>query len=342
MKVKADPTTIGKCLVSKLELQKAPNKIFLPTQIQPRRHRRLTSASATRWLLIIVLTFLTLAATAILLALHTAGGGSEPFAYGLGGINTAALLDVPSSTTIESNVLIANSPQLILSILYFAYNSLWTHMLLVEEWAGYFKDRKPLRVTSPTGQQRSTYRLQLPYRYGIPLMITSAVLHWLVSQSLFLVVLNFYSNEGIPDPDGEDDVTTCGYSPIAILTTVIVGFLVLLVCIATGFSRYPESGMPLAGSCSLAISAACHPPPKDDRPSEKPVMWGALKESVTESDTGEEDSSLRLLESQQASSGHAEGPDMAKVEHCTFTSLPVEEPVKGRLYAGVKPKLSWA
>ena len=171
-------------------------------------------------------------------------------------------------------------------------------------------------------------------------MNISAVLHWLVSQSIFLVVLNYYSNEGIPDPGSGQDVTACGHFPVAILTTVIVGFLVLLVCAAAGFRRYPEVGMPLAGSCSLAISAACHPPPEDDRPSEEPVIWGALTESVTESDTGEEDSSLRLLESQQASSGHAEGPDMAKVGHCTFTGLPVEEPVKGRLYAGVKPKLS--
>lgn len=291
----------------------------------------------------IILIFLTLIATATVLAYDTAGEGSEIFTFGFGAISVDTLIQVPYST-IESNVLLANTPQLILSLLYFAYNNLWTCMLLVEEWAGYLKERKPLRVTSPTGQQRSTYRLQLPYRYGIPFMIVSAVLHWLVSQSLFLVDINYYSNEGIPDPNLRDGVDGCGFSPIAILTTVIVGFLVLLVAIATGFSRYPEGGIPLAGSCSLAISAACHPPPDDDRPSEKPVMWGALKESATESatesDTGEEGSSFRLLDSQQQASVNAKRQDMVKVGHCTFTSLPVEEPVKGGLYAGVKPKLS--
>ena len=283
--------------------------------------------------------FLTLAATATLLAWDTLGAGSDRFAFGFGAINVAAMIPLPYST-IESNILLANTPQLILSILYFAYNSIWTCMLLVEEWGAYSKQRKPLRVTSRTGQQRSTYRLQLPYRYAVPLVIIWAVLHWLVSQSLFLVVIDSYNNEGYPGPVLRNDITGCGYSPIAILTTVIVGFLVLLVAIATGFSRYPESGMPPAGSCSLTISAACQPPPDDDRPSEKPVMWGALKEGVTESDTGEESSSFRPPDFQQQASVNTEGPDMIKVGHCTFTGLPVEEPVKGGLYAGVKRKLS--
>ena len=334
-----DPATVGKCLVSKSELKKAPNKAFRALQYQPQRHRRLTSASAARWLSMIVFMFLTLAVTAILLGLVTVGGGSEPFDSGFGAIDTTALIHVPIST-IESNVFLANCPQLILSLLYFAYNSLWTCMLLVEEWAGYFKERKPLRVTSPTGQQRSTYRLQLPYRYGIPLMVISAVLHWLVSQSIFLVVFDYYSNEGSSDPSLGQEIIRCGFSPLAILMIVIVGFLILLVAITTGFSRYPEVGMPLAGSCSLAISAACHPPPNDDRPSEKPVMWGALKEGVADTDIGEEHSLFRPLDSQQASSVNAEGPEMTKVGHCTFTSLPVEEPVKGELYAGMKSKVA--
>ena len=165
--MEADPTTKGKCLVPKLELHEAPNKVFLPLCYQAQRHRRFTSASATRWLSIIVVIFLTLAATATVLAWDTAGVLRESYAIGFGAINVDALIKVPHST-IESNILLADTPQLILSLLYFTYSSLWTCMLLVEEWIGYLKERKPLRVTSPTGKQRSTYRLQLPYRYGIP------------------------------------------------------------------------------------------------------------------------------------------------------------------------------
>lgn len=106
--------------------------------------------------------------------------GVNPFSLGFGDLNSTAVLEgiIPS---IVSAVLVANSPQFLLSFLYFAYNSLWTYMLLTDEWASYARRRKPLRVTSPTGIQRSTYRLQLLYRYGIPLMLMSGLLHWLVS-----------------------------------------------------------------------------------------------------------------------------------------------------------------
>ena len=232
----------------------------------------------------------------------------------------------------------ANVPQLVLSLLYFAYNGLWTCILLVEEWIGYCSERKPLRVTSRTGLQRSTYRLQLPYRYGVPLMTVSAVLHWLVSQSIFPIILETYSYSGILRTEGLARVS-CEYSPLATLVTIIFGSLVLLAVVAFGFRRYAKVGIPLAGSCSAAISAACHPPPGDDRPSIKAVKWGAVKE---------ESSITRWEEHPLSNSAHAQeeasmlGTDRIAnqrvVGHCTFTSLPVEEPVKGELYAGLRQR----
>ncbi|PUU81081.1 hypothetical protein B9Z19DRAFT_1168396 [Tuber borchii] len=47
-----------------------------------------------------------------------------------------------------------------------------------------------LRVTSPCPGRRSKYQPQIPYTYVIPLMIVSALLHWLISQSIFLVRLD--------------------------------------------------------------------------------------------------------------------------------------------------------
>jgi hypothetical protein len=86
------------------------------------------------------------------------------------------------------NVLIANSPQIILSAIYYSYNGLFTTFLLSNELNQFAATRKGLRVSiRPEQSQRSTYFLQLPYRYGIPLMVFSGVLHWLCSQSLFLV-----------------------------------------------------------------------------------------------------------------------------------------------------------
>lgn len=62
---------------------------------------------------------------------------------------------------------------------------------------GYYLRKKPLRVTAPQGQQRSTYYLHLPYRYSVPLIVTSALLHWLVSQSIFLVRIDEYKNSSL-------------------------------------------------------------------------------------------------------------------------------------------------
>ena len=59
------------------------------------------------------------------------------------------------------------------------------------------------------------------------------------------------------------------------------------------------------GNNSLAIAAACQRPEKDFDAYNKPVMWGSLVDGDGESEKG---------------------------GHCTFTSLGVEPPSKGKLY----------
>ena len=185
-------------------------------------------------------------------------------------------------------------------------------MLLGHEWSGYAHVRKPLRVTTPAGSQRSTYRLQLPYKYGIPLLVLSGTLHWLVSQSIFLARVDYYDNGILDDDDYYDtdnlqygtqyqSISTLGYSCIAIITVIALGGIVVLVGILHGFRRY-KPGVPLVGSCSAAISAACHRPNEDVDAPFKPVMWGAVESSNP-------------------------------IGHCCFTSFEVTKPVKGQVYA---------
>ena len=172
-------------------------------------------------------------------------------------------------------------------------------MLLGNEWTNYAHQRKSLRVTSPCGQQRSSYWLQLPYTYSIPLLVLSGLMHWLVSQSLFLARI------GQSDGQGNIDVitSTCGYSPIAIIFTIIVGSIMVIGVILNGFWRY-RPGMPLAPSCSAAISAACHPLAGDGNAARSLVRWGEVP-ALT-----------------------ADG-----LAHCTFTSdADVTMPIFGRLY----------
>lgn len=114
-----------------------------------------------------------------------------------------------------TNVLWANYWQLIISLLYFADNSMLTYQFLAEEWAGFVKDRNFLRVSHPRGMQRSTYFVSLPLRYGTPLLAANATLHWLVSQSVFVVSTTCYLANDVEDTYGT--FTTVGYSSQATL-----------------------------------------------------------------------------------------------------------------------------
>ncbi|KAH7392189.1 hypothetical protein DE146DRAFT_661877 [Phaeosphaeria sp. MPI-PUGE-AT-0046c] len=123
---------------------------------------------------------------------------SDVFNLGFGAVDARALISSSSfPTSIASLALIANLPQLLLSFLYFAYNGLFTAMLGAYEWMSYAHKRKGLRISRmPSGAQRSTYFLQLPYRFGIPLIIISGTMHWLVSQSIFVVAFDVYDELG--------------------------------------------------------------------------------------------------------------------------------------------------
>ena len=233
---------------------------------------------------------------------------SHLWSLGFGNVSSETLVnlhnrqDLSGAGGVILPVLVANSPQLILSFLYFSYNGIFTCMLLAKEWRTYGTKRSFLRVTTPIGRQRSTYRLQLPYRYGVPLLIGSGALHWFVSQSIFLVRVNTCASGR-----SFDGISTCGYSPIAIIFVIILGSIVVLVGIANGF-RKVRAGMPFAGSCSAAISAACHPPKADINASSKRLKWGVVAE------------------------GDPKDPDN-RVGHCSFTSFEVKTPIVGRRYA---------
>ena len=254
----------------------------------------------------------------------------NPFATGFGAPDTQLTLGFSSlEGKLVANILIANSPQLLLSCLYFAYNGLWTYMLVSQEWLSYAQEKKGLRVTSPRGKQRSTYTLQLPYRYGIPLMIISGLLHWLVSQSIYLLDIdayNFYN-----EINTTDSLKICGFSPEAILVTIIVGSVALIFGLANGFRRYPATSMPVATSNSAVISAACHPPPSDDEAYLKAIQWGVCGRDMGDAlDVYYKHGMSWSKEPMQ----RAQKDVAIEVGHCSFTSLPVTPPREGALYAG--------
>ena len=229
---------------------------------------------------------------------------SYVWSIGLGKVTSKSLLHLPHQALIFA-ILLANSPQIVLSWFYVTINGVLTSMLLADELNGYAHQRKTLRVTSPTGKQRSTYRLQIPYVYGVPLLATFGILHWLVSQSLFLARVTVYDSNG--SVDVSKSTSTCGYSLIAMFFVLVASIIVIWFVVMTGCRTF-RPGVPPMGSCSAAISAACHPPGNEKDASKLPIKWGVVGHTTVDTN------------------GEAVG-------HCTFTSLKVKAPKKGILYA---------
>ncbi|KAH8834451.1 hypothetical protein DL96DRAFT_1757153 [Flagelloscypha sp. PMI_526] len=236
------------------------------------------SASKARWSIAFCALFVCIATIVPLLIVAIQNVQSadittlqEVLELGLGTIDPRTLIHswaIPTTgdgATILS-IIVANSPQLILSFIYLIFNSLFTSMSLAVEWSNYTQLPRTLRVSHRKGGQRSTYFLQIPYRLGIPVMIFSVVLHWLISQSIFLAKID-------DDHMELNRISTCGYSIVGTFATLIAAVILAVFTIILGSQRLP-TGMPLVGSCSLAIAAACHAPVGTSEL--RPLMWGPL------------------------------------------------------------------
>jgi hypothetical protein len=227
------------------------------------------------------------------------------------------------SYELGSMIVLSNVPQLVLSAAYVAYNGIWTCMCLEAEWNAFGMARKSLRVTLRRGEQRRTHWLSLPMvsalvpplleapaevkqmqRYAIPQILVFAALHWLASQSLYLVRFTTYKSG---QANSLHSITTCGYSPIALLFTIMFGTLPIIGILLAAARPLGSGIMPANGGCSVVISAACHPAEGDENAHLRQVRWGALEK----------------------------GSEDAAVGHCCFTSREEEvgAPVAGKRYA---------
>lgn len=302
-----DSTTAGACLTTNADVRKGRvkwidqgKKLWVP-----KREYWFRAASVRRWLICNILCWFVIIFGIVLLRLGMEGEGiydlKSLWQVGFGQANPNAVVGGLAPKNLIGKVLLANLPQAVLSFLYLTYNGLYSCMLSAHEWT-HFTARRTLRVSNPVGQQRSTYYLQLTYWFAVPLLILSAILHWLVSQSLFLAFVDYLNPDGTLD--SADSISTVGYSCIAIFFAIIVGVIAMLAGVANGFRRY-DDGIPLVGSCSAAISAACHRPNEDASASLLPIKWGCVDASAE-----------------------------TEVGHCCLTSFEVTRPADGRYYAG--------
>jgi hypothetical protein len=199
------------------------------------------------------------------------------------------------------NAGLANVPQLVFSIGYMTFNGLFTSIANTIEWDQLALSRKSLRVTKPEGQQRTSYFLQLPFRFAIPLTMASGFIHWLMSQTLFLVRVDVQDENGHLIQN--ESKSACGFSRLSFLILCLT-FTALICFIVFVSVRKRKVSIPLASACSLVISAACHPGSDEFDPHLKPVQWGVIMERVKDG-----------------------------IEHCSLSSNTVEKPLPGKRYA---------
>jgi hypothetical protein len=160
-------------------------------------------------------------------------------------------------TPTSNNGLLANlcslgSIHLAISVIYLFYNHLWSRMLAALELNKLAKTPASLRVTLPVQGARNSYYLAIKPHYSALLLIALIFLHFLTTKAFSVVaiytydVLGHYSHQRI----------TYGISTPSAVLALVLGFVMLCV-LAYALERKSDAGMPVVGSCSMAISAKC-------------------------------------------------------------------------------------
>ncbi|OJJ94921.1 hypothetical protein ASPACDRAFT_1860602 [Aspergillus aculeatus ATCC 16872] len=155
------------------------------------------------------------------------------------------------------------------SFLYLFYNNILTHQLVADQWVRFLRPdgKKALRVSTSRGMQRSSYLLSLPLTYSLTLTIAMILLHWLVSQSLFVVqTIGFDTNgEKVNFPHFSGSAVGYALSPI-VLATLCGVVMVAGVLVHSLVRRHHDvpAGFPAWGASSAHIEALCSGRPADD------------------------------------------------------------------------------
>ncbi|KAI0180072.1 hypothetical protein GGR52DRAFT_578517 [Hypoxylon sp. FL1284] len=265
-----DPITAGLCTFGQDDVQELligkPASLRISACPQPwkpmqkrRERRRWAAAPNSLWL-----TSYLLFALGIVIC-----GTAFVFAYrstGLWGrfLESDQNLFLNTPFTFFEAIVTANSPQLLLSACYLAYNNLFTHLQMGREWELFSEQLRPLRVTDPQGDQIATYRLQLPYKYSVPLIAVSIFLHWLLSNVIYVFVSTGGTYYGPGFIEGQRDSTlplgamvAASFSTYALLTMLIVSCVLITIPILLSLKRLSPNTINI-GSNSFALSAACH------------------------------------------------------------------------------------
>jgi hypothetical protein len=288
--IEEDASTKNMCLVSSAQIRKLGfQQSFEPQTFNGVRPRWYSAANTTEFFSTVGLSGIYAIIMSITLYFAIDGAKGAAFDPALGTTNIQSLVtfqrdDVGSSGVVPL-LLIANIPQLGISVLYVVYTGIWGKLAVTKEFDNLAKNQKGLRMSDRTrGKQRASHFLTLPIRYALPLMACSSAMHWLCSQSLFLVRFDGKSSSG--QLDEKDRLVQLGYNVTGMLSLIgiLIAMMVANICVAS-FKRLEiplgETGM------SCVISAACHAKQDRDQPWLHMVQWGDVGD-IDQGMSGEE------------------------------------------------------
>ncbi|KAH0028363.1 hypothetical protein KCU78_g3659, partial [Aureobasidium melanogenum] len=163
-------------------------------------------------------------------------------------------LRTPTSTRgLLANLTGLGSIHLVISVTYLFYNHIWSRMFVAAELNAFVKTRTPLRVTLPAQGAQSTYYLSIKPHLSTLLIISLILIHFFATRALNVVAIQTYDIMG----QYSHQRITYGTSAFSAIIALVLGFVMLCV-LAFGMERKLHAGMPVLGTCSIAISAACH------------------------------------------------------------------------------------
>ncbi|RHZ60722.1 uncharacterized protein CDV56_108808 [Aspergillus thermomutatus] len=334
-----DPMTRGACWMAKSDVERTwrtlgarppesqvalvhggdGREIHLRSGRLARRQHWWQAASSHRWAVTFALSGMCIGVGGYLLGQAGSVAGVDDMSVkywwqlGFGTATGSVVINNALEWPILAYVVVANAPQFIVTISYYFYDNVLTSMLAAAEYSSYGASRKPLRVSwpRPDSSQRSTYWLSVPYQYSVPLLTVYAALHWTISRSVFYVQI--VPRDKFSRPMKDQVLSALGYSPIAIFVSLLVGGVLICTLIGMAVYRRFQSSLPLAGSCTAAISASCHPGNDADTQTAAlgDVTWGETVSLPEWMVVGSEDA----------------------LAHCSFTSQEVSKPSLDRMYA---------
>ncbi|KAF7879848.1 uncharacterized protein EAF02_008018 [Botrytis sinoallii] len=224
---------------------------------RPRNLRWFHGASLPLWAATLFLGAVLLAVPLVLLTTATVPI-PHPYSIGLGRYSPLAILNIFSwssksfvplpeitKTQLFPTVLLANLPQLAISILLFLFAQVYTRMLSANTFSC-------LTNPSPSLKSRKIMGFSCAYLYISAQVVLGTVLHFLASQALFVHHVEIVGSDELKEPLEYLDL---GYSPLGILISLVFGGVMLGTLMASGLWRL--SGGQLVGSGSMEIAAAC-------------------------------------------------------------------------------------